>query len=226
MALKPLYQQSLVKHAAVGWTHMQTSWKLAAPAAARTFATGKKPKMEDGTLEGRYATALFMATNDRMGKVYNDLVSIRAMMEESPEFKLMIETPGIDPESKVNALEDICGQADLDSAVMNFMKVLVENKRMYLLVRMIDMYEAFYRAEMGLVVCKVTSASPLTDSQQMQVKAAMEKRAEPGSTLIMEYTTNPALLGGLVVKMGEAVFDNSVSMRLERLQTQLLAPLV
>ncbi|CAJ1337130.1 unnamed protein product, partial [Effrenium voratum] len=101
--------------------------------------------------------------------------------------------------------------------------VLVENKRAHLLSRMIDIFENFYRAEKGLLLCKVTSAETLTDTQKKQVEAAMQKRAE-GSKLIMEYNTNPAMLGGLMVKMGEAVLDNSVSTRLERLQTQLLAP--
>merc|ERR1711879_523257 len=103
-------------------------------------------------------------------------------------------------------------------------KVLIENKRMHLLSKMIDMFESFYRAEKGYVPCKVISASALSSSQQAEVKKAMEKRAEKGSTLILEYDVNPAILGGLVVKMGEAVYDMSVQTKFERLQTQLLAP--
>merc|ERR1719188_316488 len=146
-------------------------------------------------------------------------------MMESKDFKVLVETPGIDPETKVSALEAVCKKAGTDAAVVNFLKVLVENKRIGMLHRVIDLFEVFYRAEKGLVLCKVTSAAALSSSQQSEVKKAMEKRAEKGSTLIMEFNTNPAILGGLVVKMGEAVFDNSVATRLERLQTQLLVPL-
>mmetsp|Transcript_87539 Transcript_87539/g.155262 ORF Transcript_87539/g.155262 Transcript_87539/m.155262 type:complete len:227 (+) Transcript_87539:60-740(+) len=196
----------------------------AGPVMSARFFASKKPKMEDGTLEGRYATALFMASSDNLDKVYNDLVGFRSMLLESKEFKLAVETPGIDPESKVKAFDAICQKAGTDAAVANFLKVLVENKRAHLLGRTIDIFENFYRAEKGLVLCKVSSAEPLSSAQQGQVKAAMTQRAEKGATLIMEYNTNPALLGGLVVKMGEVVLDNSVSTRLERLQTQLLAP--
>merc|ERR1719189_1312966 len=171
----------------------------------RAFAAGRKPKVEDGTLEGRYATALFMASSDRLDKVYGDLSVLREMMQESKEFKLLVETPGIDPDSKVGALEQVCKTAGTDEAVVNFLKVLIENKRLYLLQRMVDLFETFYRAEKGLVPCKVTSAMPLSSSEQSEVKKAMEKRAGAGATLIMEYNTNPAILGGLVVKMGEAV---------------------
>merc|ERR1712217_701253 len=148
------------------------------------------------------------------------------MGKESQEFKLMVETPGIDPASKVAAFESICKAAGTDEAVVNFLKVLVENKRIHKLPRMIDLFETFYRAEKGLVLCQVSSAAELTSTQKTAVKDAMQRRAENGATLIMEYTTNPALLGGLVVKMGEAVLDQSVSTRLERLQNTLLAPMV
>merc|ERR1712107_849563 len=127
----------------------------------------------------------------------------------------MVETPGIQPESKVGAIEVICKQASTDAAVVNFLKVLVDNKRMHLLAKMIDLFEGFYRAEKGLVSCIVTSATPLTPAQQSEVKAAMEKRAAEGATLIMEYNVNAAVLGGLVVKMGKAVFDYSVTSRLD-----------
>merc|ERR1712176_1062076 len=170
------------------------------------------------------ATALFMASSNNLDKVYGDLTGVKAMMAESKEFKLMVETPGIQPEEKVAAIETICSKVGADTATVNFLKVLVENKRMHLLAKMIDLFEGFYRAEKGLVSCSVTSATPLSPAQEGDVKAAMEKRAPKGATLIMEYNVNSALLGGLVVKMGEAVFDYSVTSRLERLQTTLLTP--
>jgi len=166
-----------------------------------------------------------MASSGRLDKVYGDMVGLREMMAASTDFKLFIETPGVDPRSKVSALESICSKAGTDGAVVNFLKVLVENRRIAMLGRVIDLFEIFYRAEKGMVLCQVTSAATLSSAQQGQVKAAMKQRAEPGSTIIMEYSTNPAILGGLVVKMGDAVFDNSVSTRLERLQNQLLQPL-
>merc|ERR1712107_248795 len=165
-----------------------------------------------------------MASSNNLDKVYGDLTGVKEMMAESKEFKLMVETPGIQPEQKVAAIETICGKIGADAATVNFLKVLVENKRMHLLAKMIDLFESFYRAEKGLVSCSVTSASELDSSQQSAVQQAMEKRAAEGSTLIMEYNVNPALMGGLVVKMGEAVYDYSVSSRLERLQTTLLSP--
>merc|ERR1719174_1351682 len=160
-----------------------------------------------------------------MDKVYNDLASLRSMIADSADMKLMVETPGIDPDSKVAAIQGICKAAGIDDSVVNFLKVLVENKRLGELPKMIDLYEVFYRAEKGLVPCTVTSATDLSNKEKKQVEAAMQKRAGSGATLIMDYAKNPLILGGLVVKLGEAIYDNSVATRLEKIQTQLLAPL-
>merc|ERR1712083_210564 len=100
-----------------------------------------------------------------------------------------------DPESKVTALETVCSKAGADASVVNFLKVLVENKRITMLARVIDLFEVFYRAEKGMVLCQVTSAAALSDAQKGQVKQAMTRRADEGSTIIMEYNTNPAILG-------------------------------
>eukprot|EP00929_Paragymnodinium_shiwhaense_P024316 TRINITY_DN149_c0_g2_i2.p2 TRINITY_DN149_c0_g2~~TRINITY_DN149_c0_g2_i2.p2 ORF type:complete len:243 (-),score=75.56 TRINITY_DN149_c0_g2_i2:117-785(-) len=192
--------------------------------ASKAAALGKKPKVDDGTLEGRYATALFMASSNKLDKIYEDLLALRGMMAESKEFKVMVETPGINPQQKMSAIDGVAAKVGSDAAVVNFLKVLVENKRLNKLPKMIEMFEMFYRAEKGIVPCAVTSASELTSGQKGEVKAAMEKRAAKGSNLIMEYNVNPAIMGGLVVKLGEAVYDYSVQSRLDRLTTRLLAP--
>jgi len=207
-----------------------TAHRFAAPVTtqlSRTFAAAAepvKPKHQDQTLEGRYATALFMASAGRFEKVYDDLVQLRTLMQESKDFKMLILTPGIQPDVKISTLEAVCKKMGTDAAVINFLKVLIDNRRLQKLPKMVDLYESIYRAEKGLVLCKVASAVELSKAQQSDVKKAMEKRAAKGSTLQMEFSVNPMLIGGLVVRMGEAVLDNSVQSRLERLQTQLLSP--
>merc|ERR1711957_984926 len=164
------------------------------------------------------------AASGKIDKVYGDMINLREMIASSSDFKLLIDSPGVSPQEKVKSLEAVLAKAGADGSVINFLKVLIENKRLKKLDRVIDLFEVMYRAEKGLVMCRVTSAAPLSSSQQGEVKKAMQQRAEKGSTLIMEYATNPQILGGLVVKMGEAILDNSVATRLERLQNQLLQP--
>merc|ERR1719510_2267643 len=127
MLTRPLCRQGAVPMA------IKPTWQMVPCATTRALADSaapmKKPKHEDGTLEGRYATALFMASADRLEKVYNDLSALRTMMDESTEFKLLIDTPGIAVATKVAALESVCQKIGTDDVIANFLKVLVENKR-------------------------------------------------------------------------------------------------
>merc|ERR1712216_617044 len=145
-----------------------------------------------------------MATSQsKLDQVFQDVKGIRDMMKDSQDFRLMIDTPSIDPATKIDVLNRVLTKAGGDDNVKNFLKVLIENKRLNLLARVIDVFETMYRAEKGIVLCQVTSAKALSTPQQQEVKAAMEKRAAKGSQLNMEFGVNPALMGGLVVKMGE-----------------------
>merc|ERR1719326_1435894 len=116
-------------------------------------------------------------------------------MNESTEFRLMVETPGLQQDERVAAIEGVAQKASFDPAVVNFLKVLVENRRLADLAKVIDIFESFYRAEKGLILCEVTSATALSSAQQGQVKAAMQQQAGQGATLIMSYNSNPAIIG-------------------------------
>jgi len=207
-----------------GAPHVGLLARGAAPALVTGRGFASKPKIEDQTLEGRYATALFMASHKKLDKVQTDLQAINKLLDSSPDFKLMVESPGIQPEERTDALVEMTKILKTDESVVNFLKVLVENKRLHLLERMIDVFEEFYRAEKNLVLCQVTSATELAKGPRAEVAAALQTRVGKDSKLLINYDVNPALLGGLVVKMGNAVLDNSVASRVEQLQKQLLAP--
>merc|ERR1719420_1809271 len=139
--------------------------------ATRAFAAkaASKPKHEDPTLQGRYATALFAASTTKMDKIMDDLAQLRTFMTTSSDFKLFIETPGVTQDDKVKVLEGLAAKIKLDDTTINFLKVLIENKRIGLLLKAIDSFEAMYRAEKGQILCKITSAAALTDPVKKQV---------------------------------------------------------
>ena len=84
---------------------------------------------------------------------------------------------------------------------------LLENRRLNDLDKMVTAFEGFYRAELNQVVCQVTSAKELDSSAKSKVEGALKARAGSGAKLIVSYDTNPGIMGGLQVKMGEQVLD-------------------
>merc|ERR1711924_315351 len=107
---------------------------------------------------------------------------------------------------------------------MNFLQLLVENKRIDMVKRMVDRFEEHYQTEKGIVVCKVLTAAQISDKQKKAITAAMQARAEKGAQLQFEWDLQPTLIGGFVCKMGEQVLAFSIQSRLDRMSAQLLQP--
>ncbi|EPR59334.1 ATP synthase F1, delta subunit protein [Toxoplasma gondii TgCatPRC2] len=179
------------------------------------------------TLEGRYASALFRVAKkkNQLEKVYGDLESVRNALKDSSEFRLFVDSPAVSVQQKLDVLRQLVNRYKFDPLTGNLLTTLVENKRLPMLARVADAFDAMYRKEKGEVKCLVTSAKPLSAQQQKEIVAALQNRAGTQARLIIDYAVSPQIMGGLVVRLGEQVLDFSVATRLDRLQSQLLAPL-
>jgi F-type H+-transporting ATPase subunit O len=206
------------------FTGLSVARRSAVTTSVRTFSA----KHEDLSLEGRYATALFQVSKEKknLDKVFTDLEHLRSCMLESEEFTNFVKTPAIQQAEKAEALKSLGTKYGYDPITMNYIMVLLENKRLHELERMVKAFEAFYRAENNQIVCQVTSEKELSSSEKSSVVAALQARAGDSAKLMTTYDVNPSVMGGLMVKLGDQVFDFTVATKLEKLQTQLLKPIV
>jgi len=195
---------------------------LARGQLSRRFFASAKPKHQDSSVLGRYATALFGASGSKLDQVWEDMSSLRSCLEAS-DFELMVQSPGIPAKEKVACFEAIAKKGGYQDVSLNLLKLMVENRRIHELDKFIDAFEMFYRVEKGQVVCHVTSAKSLSADQKAMVADALKARAK-GAQTIVSYAENPAMIGGLAVKMGDQVLDFSIQSKLERLTNTLLEP--
>lgn len=175
----------------------------------------------------RYAMALFNSAKPvgKLEKVFSDLEAIRNVATTDPSFKLFLETPGIKKEQKQNVVDDICKVTRADSLTKNFLSLLLDNKRLTDLVKIVEAFEEYYRKDLGQVSCAVTSAVELNNSQRKLVEEAISARMK-GKKLQLAFNVSQSILGGLVIKIEDQVLDHSVSAKVDRLRAQLLQPLL
>ena len=169
----------------------------------------------------RYAQALFdLALETKaLDAVESDLKSLKAAREDSADLRRLLDSPAFSAEDKGKALTAIAEAAKLNATTVKFIGVLATNRRASALPAVIAGFERLAAAHRGLVAADVVTAVKLTAAQAKGLKAALAEALgkEP------EITTrvDPAILGGIKVRVGSRLFDASLRSKLDSLKFAL-----
>ncbi len=169
-------------------------------------------------LADRYAVALYDLAEEKgaLDAVASDLKQLAALLGEVADLKALIQSPLFKRAEQGAALEAVLGKAGAHDLTRRFVGVLAANRRLVALPDVIKAFLARLAGKRGEVVAEVTSAAPLTDAQ---VKAVTETlKAALGGKVLVDLKTDASLIGGLVVRVGSKLIDNSLKTKLMRLQ--------
>jgi F-type H+-transporting ATPase subunit delta len=169
-----------------------------------------------------YAKALLGAT-EKVGQtdiVLAELESLVAdVFDKLPDFEESLRTPRISQDDKVRMLDSIFG-GKMSPLLLNFLKVVAQHERL-------DCVRAIERAARKLfnqlrkrVEVLVESAAPI--SNQLQYTIASKLKQALGRDVVLTTAVNPDLLGGLVVRVGDTVYDGSLAGKLKQMQAVTL----
>lgn len=169
------------------------------------------------SLSGRYATALFELARDAKAieAVEASLATVRAALDESPEFKALTTSPLIGRKDAGKAVAAAAGAMALDATTTKFLGVLAENRRLAQLPAIIRTFRMLATSYRGETTAEVASAHPLDAEQVDALKAQLRTRI--GREVSVDLSVDPSLLGGLVVKIGSQMIDSSIKTRLNSL---------
>ncbi len=173
------------------------------------------------SLADRYATALFeLADGEKaLDVVSSDLTTLKGLIDESEDLRRLLRSPLIRREDQVRAVETILEKAGASDIVRRFVGVVARNRRLFALRAVIDAYLAMLAARRGEVIAEVTSARPLSKAQMDSATDALKKAV--GARVKVEQRVDPALIGGLIVRVGSRMVDSSLRTKLQRLQFAL-----
>lgn len=169
------------------------------------------------SLAGRYATALFDLARESksIDMVEKSLTLLAAAIDESDDLKALIGNPLIGRESAAKAMEAVATTLQLDPTTTKFVGVLAQNGRLGQASNVIRAFRSLAAAHRGETTAEVTSAHPLTDPQIDALKAKLKART--GRDVAVETRVDPAILGGLTVKLGSQLIDSSLRTKLNTL---------
>jgi F-type H+-transporting ATPase subunit delta len=169
------------------------------------------------SLAGRYATALFGLARDeqQIDSMTRSLDSLEAAMVESPDFRALASSPLIGRADAAKAVGALVPTLGLDPITARFLGVLAENGRLSQLKPVIRAVRRLAAGHRGETTAEVTSAHPLDDAQVAALKANL--RARLGREVTIDPKVDPALLGGIVVRLGSQMIDASIRTKLNSL---------
>ena len=169
------------------------------------------------SLAGRYAAALFELARDQkqLESVGTSLASVRQALIESSDFKELTTSPLVSREAAAKAVAGAASTMGLDPLTTNFLGVLAQNRRLAQLPAIIRAFNILAASYRGETTAEVTSAHPLTDDQIASLKTNLKTRL--GRDVAVDLSVDPAILGGLVVKIGSQMIDGSIRTKLNSL---------
>ncbi len=169
-------------------------------------------------LAGRYAAALYdiAETAGTLDAVANDLRGLSAMVAESDDLRRLIASPVVDRGGQAKAMRALLERAGAGDLTLRFVGVVADNRRLFALPQIIDAYLRRLAERRGEVVAHVTSAKALTPAQVERVTESL--RRSLGSKVVVDLKVDPGLIGGLVVRVGSKLVDDSLRTKLVRLQ--------
>ena len=169
-------------------------------------------------LAGRYASALYELADEQkaLDKVADDLRGLNDALAESDDLRRMVRSPVTSRSEQQNAMSAIVDKAGMHGLTKNFVLVLARNRRLFVLDQMIGAFLDLLAEKRGEVTAEVTTAQPLDDSALAKITDAIKQTV--GAQARVETKVNSDLLGGLVVRLGSRMYDNSLSSKLQRLE--------
>jgi F-type H+-transporting ATPase subunit delta len=169
------------------------------------------------SLAGRYATALFELARDegQLESVGASLAVVRDALRDSADFQALTSSPLIGRDDAVNAIRATAGSMKLDPITANFLGVLAQNRRLGQLANVIRAFNLLAADHRGETTAEVKSAHPLNDDQIAALKSNLKTRL--GRDVAVDLTVDPTILGGLVVKVGSQMIDDSIRTKLNTL---------
>lgn len=174
----------------------------------------------------RYAGSLFDLALQAscVEAVEKELASLTECITQSSDLQILIESPVFSTKQQLAALDSITVKAGLNgngsgSLVANFLRVAAKHRRLNKLPEMIQGFNNLAALARGEICAEVTSAIALSSAQKKELKTVLSQVA--GKNVTLNVTIDPAIIGGLVVRVGSQQIDTSLRTKLSSLKLAL-----
>ncbi len=170
-------------------------------------------------VEKRYAAALFDSAKEKRREVIADLKALEELLRAKPQLGKLLANPTVSGQRRWEIMKQIVEELNFSPLTGNFLRLVARRRRGGSLPGMIDAYKALQNREEGLIAAEVTTARAQSESEKAKIIAALGEKL--GKKPEVKFLVDEKLLGGIKIKVGSQLFDDSLGNKLERLYLSL-----
>jgi len=169
-------------------------------------------------MAGRYATALFELAREAnaIDAVMADLERFDALVAENPDLNRLVRSPVFSADEQLHALSAVLARAGIGGLAAQFLKLVTANRRLFAARDMIRGYRELVAEHKGEATAEITVAEKLKDDHVAALKSALKTMS--GKDVALNIKIDPAIIGGLVVKLGSRMVDTSLRTKLNAIR--------
>jgi F-type H+-transporting ATPase subunit delta len=170
----------------------------------------------------RYASALLNLAADAQAvdQIGRDLRDFVNAWDSSKELRTAFENPKVSQQQRYQIIKDLAASSGMHDKVRDTLAVLSDRQRIRNVGDVADAYEAMAEARSGRLRAEVTTATELPDSYFTELSRTLQQIT--GREVVLQRKVDPSLVGGVVARVGDQVFDGSLKNRLSELKSELL----
>ncbi len=170
----------------------------------------------------RYAQALLElgVAEDKLDAIVEEIAAAASAWETSPELRNAIENPLVAHPAKKAVIGELADRIGAGTTTRNTILLLVDRRRARTLPYLARTLRELADAHKGIVRAEVTTAAPLSDEYYAKLQAKLEKMT--GKRVVVDRRIDASIIGGVVARIGDRIFDGSLHTRLQSLRDVLL----
>jgi len=197
------------------WGSVVTT-KALARSMSSNAAESHRPVLQLHGLLARYANATYIAASKagELDKIESELMSLYNASQTSKPFASFLENPLISRNDKTKYVSSL---DNLSPVTRNLLVTMAGNARLSELPKVAKTFAQLMKAKRGQVDAKIISSEKLEPAQLKEIESAMQSQVPKGKSVIIEAVTDPSIVGGLQVQIGDQFLDLSVKSRIEEI---------
>ncbi len=177
--------------------------------------------MKNLAVARRYAKALLLISKeDGQTDAYrNELSGFAGLMEQEEALNQAITNPLYEASGRRNVLQAVIDNLDISKTMKSFLLLLFDKGRIGFVDSINEFYQKLADELNGIARASLISATDLSDDTVEKIRAALSKKTN--KEIILEVEQDPALIGGIVTKIGDLVWDGSIKTQLSNMRETL-----